>query len=51
MTTTTREQQIAKILQKQLDLSQAMWDKKEVSPAHIVGFLQMSIRVLIEELK
>ena len=48
---TTREQQIAKILQKQLDLSQAMWDKQEVSHAHIIGFLQMSIKVLIEELK
>lgn len=51
MTTTTKEQQIAKILQKQLDLSQAMWDKQEVSHAHIIGFLQMSIKVLIEELK
>ena len=47
----TREQQIAKVLQKQLDLSQEMWDKQEVSHAHIVGFLQMSMKVLIEELK
>jgi hypothetical protein len=47
---TTKEQKIAKILQKQLDLSQAMWDEKEVSHAYIIGFLQMSIRVLIEEL-
>ena len=37
----TREQHIAKILQKQLDLSQEMWDKQEVSHAYIVGFLQM----------
>jgi len=48
---TTREQHIAKILQKQLDLSQEMWDKGVVSHAHIVGFLQMSMKVLIEELK
>ena len=48
---TTREQQIAKILQKQLDLSQEMWYKKEVSHAYIVGYLQMSMKVLIEELK
>ena len=48
---TTREQEIAKILQKQLDLSQEMWDKGVVSHAYIVGFLQMSMKVLIEELK
>jgi hypothetical protein len=46
-----KQQILAEILQKELDITEKMWDEKERSEAFIVGYLQGLIKTTISELK
>ena len=39
------------LLQKELDITEKMWDEKEKSEAFIVGYLQGLVKQAISELK
>jgi hypothetical protein len=51
MKTQTQQQILAEILQRELDITEKMWNEKEKSEAFIVGYLQGLVKQIILELK
>lgn len=51
MKTKKQQQILAELLQKELDITEKMWNKKEQSHAFIIGYLQGIVKQAISELK
>jgi hypothetical protein len=47
----SRQQILAEILQRELDVTEKMWNQKERSEAFIVGYLQGLVKQAISELQ
>jgi hypothetical protein len=47
----TKQRILAELLQKELDVTEKMWNEKERSEAFIVGYLQGLVKQAISELK
>ena len=51
MKTKAKQRILAELLQKELDITEKMWEEKERSEAFIVGYLQGLVKQAISELK